>query len=156
MTRPGLNVRVEGEHAKRLERLATTSGLTKAEVVAAALAAYFSDESTHPRDTTTAHRFDQLARRLEYLERDQTILMEMLVLFIRGYLSVTALVVEPHHEAACARGDSQFEQFIEQLARHLQRGSSRVKNVERKVATRANRLSAGEKKGVLGTSEVAA
>ncbi len=65
------------------------------------------------------------------LERDQTILIETLALFIRYHLSVTTPVPEAHQEAARAQGRARFQQFIEQLARHLQRGGSLVKDVSR-------------------------
>src|SRR3546814_16888894 len=43
-------------------------------------------------------------------------------LFVRHHLIVVPPVAEAHAEAARAQGRARFEQFIEQLARHLQRG----------------------------------
>ena len=76
-----------------------------------------------------ARRLDRLSQQYERLERDQTILIETLALFIRHNLAVTAPIPEAHQEAARAQGRLRFEQFIEQLARHLQRGHRLVKDV---------------------------
>ena len=65
---------------------------------------------------------DQLTRQFDKLDRDQTILIETVGLFVRHYLSVSLPIPEAHQEAARAQGRARFEQFIQQLARHLQRG----------------------------------
>ena len=80
-----------------------------------------------------AKRLDRLSHQFERLERDQTILTESLALFIRYYLSITAPIAETHQEAARAQGKARFEKFIEQLAAHLQRGRSLVKDVHREI-----------------------
>lgn len=134
----GPNVQLGRADARRLERLATLTGVSKSEVVAAALAAY-SPDGGDPAGTGAAHPLDDLARQLDCLERDQTILIEMLALFIRDYLSGTAADPEPEPEAARALGRVRFEQFIEQLARHFQRGGSFVRDVERGFGPDAGR-----------------
>ena len=63
------------------------------------------------------------------LERDQNIQIETLALFIRYYLTVSTPVPEAHQEAARAQGKARFEQFVEQLGRHLLRGRSLVRDV---------------------------
>ena len=52
-----------------------------------------------------------------------------LALFIRYYLTVSTPVPEAHQEAARAHGKARFEQFVEQLGRHLLRGRSLVRDV---------------------------
>ncbi|PAV68765.1 hypothetical protein WR25_22243 [Diploscapter pachys] len=63
------------------------------------------------------------------MERDQSIAIETLALFIRYYLTVSTPVPEAHQEAARALGKARFEQFTEQLGRHLMRGRSLVRDV---------------------------
>src|SRR3546814_12614781 len=55
--------------------------------------------------------------------------IETLALFIRYYLTVSTPVPEAHQDAARAQGKARFEQFIEQLGRHLLRGRSLVRDV---------------------------
>ena len=52
---------------------------------------------------------------------------------MRHYLSVSLPVPEAHQEAARAQGRARFEQFVQQLARHLQRGKSLVHEVHEEV-----------------------
>ncbi|HGP0855468.1 TPA: hypothetical protein ACLFOX_001680 [Yersinia enterocolitica] len=63
------------------------------------------------------------------LERDQNIQIETLALFVRYYLTVSTPVPEAHQDAARAQGKARFEQFVEQLSRHLLRGRSLVRDV---------------------------
>ena len=63
------------------------------------------------------------------MERDQNIAIETVALFIRYYLTVSTPVPEAHQDAARAQGKARFEQFTEQLGRHLLRGRSLVRDV---------------------------
>ncbi|MDR6841300.1 CopG family transcriptional regulator [Pseudoxanthomonas sacheonensis] len=129
MSRARLNVFLEREHAQRLEELSAMKGLSKSGIIAAALASFLSPDGGDRREAAMARRLDRLSQQFERLERDQTILIETLALFIRHNLAVTAPIPEAHQEAARAQGRFRFEQFIEQLARHLQRGQRLVKDV---------------------------
>lgn len=133
MSRTRLNVFLEHDHAKRLGELAAMKGLSKSSIVAAALASFLSPDAGDRREATFAKRLDRLSRQFDKLERDQNILIETLALYVRYYLAVTASVPESHHEAARAQGKARFEQFIQQLARHLQRGHSLVREVHEEV-----------------------
>jgi len=44
-----------------------------------------------------AKRLDRLSRQVERIERDQSILIETLALYIRYYLTVSTPVPETHH-----------------------------------------------------------
>ncbi len=129
MSRARLNVFLEREHAKRLEELSVMKGVSKSGIIAAALASFLSPDGGDRREAAMARRLDRLSQQYERLERDQTILIETLAQFIRHNLAVTAPIPEAHQEAARAQGRLRFEQFIEQLARHLQRGHRLVKDV---------------------------
>lgn len=129
MSRARLNVFLEREHAQRLEELSVMKGVSKSGIIAAALASFLSPDGGDRREAAMARRLDRLTQQFERLERDQTILIETLALFIRHNLAVTAPIPEAHQEAARAQGRLRFEQFIEQLARHLQRGHRLVKDV---------------------------
>lgn len=129
MSRARLNLFIEPEHAKRLDELAAMKGLSKSSIVAAALASFLSPDSGDQREAAIAKRLDRLSRQLDKLERDQNILIETLALYVRYFLIVSTPVPEAHQEAARAQGRARFEQFIEQLGRHLLRGRSLVKEV---------------------------
>ena len=129
MNKTRLNVYIQRDHGKRLDELATMKNLSRSSVVAAALAAFLSPEGGERREVATAKRLDKLTRQFEKVERDQTILIETMALFVRYYLSVTTPIPDEHQDAARAQGRGRFEQFVDQLARHLQRGGSLVRSV---------------------------
>jgi len=133
MSRTRLNLFIEPEHAKRLDELATMKGLSKSSIVAAALASFLSPDSGDQREAAIAKRLDRLSRQLDKLERDQNILIETLALYVRYFLTVSTPVPEAHQEAARAQGRARFEQFIEQLSRHLLRGRSLVRDVVEEI-----------------------
>jgi hypothetical protein len=134
MSRHRLNVFLERDHAARLDELAVMKRMSKSSVVAAALAAFLSPDGADRREAATVRRLDKLTRQFERLERDQAILIETVALFVRHQLSVTTPIPEAHQDAARAQGKARFEQFIEQLARHLQRGHSLVRDVFEEIA----------------------
>ena len=129
MSRARLNLFIESKHAKRLDELAAMKGLSKSSIVAAALASFLSPDSGDQREAAIAKRLDRLSRQFDKLERDQNILIETLALYVRYFLTVSTPVPEAHQEAARAQGRARFEQFVEQLGRHLLRGRSLVKDV---------------------------
>ena len=129
MSRTRLTLFIDHEHAKRLDELATMKGLSKSSIMAAALASFLSPDSGDQREAAIAKRLDRLSRQLDKLERDQNILIETLALYVRYFLTVSTPVPEAHQEAARAQGRVRFEQFVEQLGRHLLRGRSLVKDV---------------------------
>jgi hypothetical protein len=127
--RTRLNLFIEPDHAKRLDALAATKGVSKSAVVAAALASYLSPDAMDQREAAMAKRLDRLSRQFERLERDQSILLETLALHIRHYLTLSIPVPEGQQDAARAQGRARYAQFIEQLARQIQRGRSLVREV---------------------------
>ncbi len=133
MSLPRINVYLELDHDKRLKDFCAMRGASKSSVVAAALASFLSPEGADRREAAIARRLDKIANQFERLSRDQTILIETLALFIRYQLSVTAPIPAAHQEVARAQGRARFQQFIEQLARHLQRGGSLVKDLSEEI-----------------------
>ena len=140
MTQARLNLFIQPDHAKRLDELAAKKGVSKSSIVAAALASWLSPDAGDQREAATAKRLDRLSRQFERLERDQNIQIETLALFVRYFLTVSMPVPEAHQEAAKAQGKARFEQFIEQLGRHLLRGRSLVKDVVEEIQPDAARL----------------
>jgi len=132
-SRKRLNLFIEHDHARRLDELATMKGLSKSSIIAAALTSFLSPDSGDQREAAIAKRLDRLSRQLDKLERDQNILIETLALYVRYFLTVSTPVPEAHQEAARAQGRARFEQFIEQLGRHLLRGRSLVKDVVEEI-----------------------
>ncbi len=133
MSRARLNIFLEDDHARRLAQLAGMKGVSKSAIVAAALSSYLSPDGGDRREAAIAKRLDKLTRQFDRLERDQTILIETVALFVRYTLTVNAPIPAAHQDAARAQGRERFQQFVDQLARHLQKGRSLVKDVHEEV-----------------------
>ena len=133
MSRARLNLFIEPEHARRLGQLAAMKGVSKSSIIAAALASWLSPDSGDQREAAIAKRLDRLSRQFERLERDQSILIETLALYVRYFLTVSTPVPESHQEAARAQGKARYSQFVEQLGRHLMRGQSLIKEVHEEI-----------------------
>lgn len=133
MSRTRLNIFIEPDHAKRLDQLAAHKGVSKSAVIAAALASFLSPDAADQREAAMGKRLDRLSRQFDRLERDQSILIETVALYIRYFLTVSLPVPEGQQDAARAQGRARYAQFIEQLARHIQRGRSLVREVHEEV-----------------------
>lgn len=134
MSRARLNIFLEPDHARRLAQLAGMKGISKSAIIASALASYLSPDGGDRREAAIAKRLDKLTRQFDRLERDQTILIETLALFVRYTLSVNAPIPAAHQDAARAQGRERFQQFVDQLARHLQRGRTLVGQVHEEIS----------------------
>jgi len=139
-SRHRLNLFIERDHAKRLEELSAKKGVSKSSIVAAALASWLSPDAADKREAAMAKRLDRLSRQFEKLERDQNILIETVALYVRYYLTVSTPLPEAHQEAARAQGRVRFEQFVEQLGRHILRGRSLVREVYEELEPDTRRL----------------
>lgn len=134
MSRTRLNIFIEPDHAKRLDQLAAHKGVSKSAVIAAALASFLSPDAADQREAAMGKRLERLSRQFDRLERDQSILIETVALYIRYFLTVSLPVPEGQQDAARAQGRARYAQFIEQLARHIQRGRSLVREIHEEVA----------------------
>lgn len=133
MSRTRLNIFIEPEHAKRLDDFAAHRSASKSSVIAAALASFLSPDAMDQREAALAKRLDRLSRQFDRLERDQGVLIETVALYLRHYLTVALPVPEHQQDALRAQGRARYAQFIEQLARHLQRGRSLVREVHQEI-----------------------
>ncbi|PHS75492.1 MAG: CopG family transcriptional regulator [Porticoccus sp.] len=139
-SRHRLNLFIERDHARRLDELSAKKGVSKSSIVAAALASWLSPDAADKREAAMAKRLDRLSRQFEKLERDQNILIETVALYVRYYLTVSTPLPESHQEAARAQGRARFEQFVEQLGRHILRGRSLVREVYEELEPDTRRL----------------
>ena len=144
MSRLRLNVFLERDHAQQLAELATVKALSKSSIVAAALSAYLSVDGNAKRDAVTARRLDRLSQQFDKLERDHNILIETVALYIRYFLSVSPQIPESQQAAARAQGRARFEQFVQQLGRHLQRGNSLINEVHLEIYPEGGELVGAE------------
>lgn len=120
--KPRIHTYTSHENHVRLHAAAARPGKSLWEIVDDALTEYFDGNSEKAREARLARRLDRLSRQFDRLEQKNTVVGETLALFIRYFLMVTPELPVDHIDAARAKGDEQFDAFLEQLARDLQAG----------------------------------
>lgn len=121
--KPRIHTYVSDINFARLHELAKRPGHSLCGVVDEALSQYLSGNKEYEREAAIARRLDRLSRQFDRLEQKDVVLGETLALFIRYFLMVTPQLPANQLDAARAKGEEQFDQFLEQLGRDLQSGS---------------------------------
>ena len=118
---PGLHEEIAALSAKRR--------VSKSSMIEAAVASMLSPDSTDARDAALVRRLDRHTRQLERVERDLSIAIETVALFVRFWLAVTPPLPESAQAAAKAKGAERYRDFVERIGRRLQRGNSLVREI---------------------------
>lgn len=124
-----LNLYFDPATSRALDDLAARKKLSKSAIVEAAVASFLSPDGSDRREAALTRRLDRLTRQVERLERDQTITLEALGLFIRAWLTATPPLADSAQAAAQAKGRERYESFIETLGRRVQQGRSLAKEI---------------------------
>ena len=124
-----INTKISDENAAKLNAAARRAGMTKADMVDAALDLFFSPERDEHRDAAILRRLDRLTRQYERLQRDGQVVAETLALFVRYYLSITPPLPDDAQDAARAQGRDRFEMFVRQLTKRIAGGGSLIRDV---------------------------
>ncbi len=122
---PGLHEEIADLSAKRR--------VSKSSVIEAAIASMLSPDSADMREGAFVRRLDRHTRQLERVERDLSIAIETMALFVRFWLTVTPPLPESAQTAARAKGAERYRDFVETLGRRLQRGNSLVREISLEI-----------------------
>jgi hypothetical protein len=129
MKKPRLSVYLDPEIMAQLIDFARRKGQSKSLIAEAAITSFLTPDDADQREAAFARRLDLLTRQGERLERDLSIAVEALALFIRFWLTVTPSLPENAQTAAQAKGRERFESFLESLGRRLAKGQSLLREV---------------------------
>lgn len=91
-------------------------------IAEAAIASFLSPDAADRREAVLAKRLDQLDRRMARHERDVSIAVETLAVFIRFWLATTPALPEPAAQAARAKAGERYDAFVAALGRRLAKG----------------------------------
>src|SRR3984893_11748180 len=117
----------------QLNDLADRRGQPKSLVAEAAIAAFLTPDDSDRRKAALARGLERLARQAERLERDLTISVEALALFVHYCLSLIPTLPERAQAAAQAKGRECFASFVETLGRRLASGKSFLREISTDV-----------------------
>jgi hypothetical protein len=123
-----LSVYLDPEIMAQLTDLAGRKEQSKSIIAEAAIMSFLTPNAGQS-EAAFARRLGFLSRQVERLERDLTIAVEALALFIRFWLTITPPLPESAQSAAQAKGRERFESFLEALGRRLAKGQSLLREV---------------------------
>lgn len=129
-----LNLYFDPSTTKALEDLAARRRVSKSAIVEAAVISFLSPDGADRKEAAYARRLDRMTRQIERLERDQTITLEAIGLFVRAWLTATPPLADSAQAAAQAKGRERYESFIETLGRRVQQGRSLSREVLEDIA----------------------
>ena len=129
MKKAQLSIYLDQEIFRSLEAYATRQGKPKSLVAEAAIASFLSPDDSDRREAAIAKRLDRIVRVLERLERNDTVTLETIALFVRFWLTSTPALPEHSSPTARAKGAERYDRFIEALGRRLSSGSTILKEV---------------------------
>ncbi len=117
-----LSVYVEPAILKTLAEYAARRGLSLSLVAEAAIASFLSPDAAERQEAATTKRLDQIDRRMNRIERDLGISIEMLAVFVRFWLTTNPPLPEPSQAAARAQAGERYDAFVAALGRRLAKG----------------------------------
>lgn len=133
MRKPFITVYLDPALLKALEDYAKARAAPKSTVAEAAILSFLSPDADAQKDAALNRRLDRIDRRADRLERDLGILVEMLALFIRFWLTATPPVPESAQEAARTKGRERYKGFVDALGRRLAAGRPFTREVSEEV-----------------------
>jgi hypothetical protein len=129
MKKEQISVYLDPEVMAQLVELAGQKGQPKSLIAEAAITSFLTPDDSDRREAALVRRLDLLTRQGERLERDLSIAVEVIALFIKFWLTVTPPLPETAQAAAQAKGRERFELFLETLGRRLSKGQSLLREV---------------------------
>jgi hypothetical protein len=129
MSKVRLSVYLDPDMMVQLTELAGRKHQPRSLIAEAAITSFLTPDDSDRREAALARRLDLLTRQGERLERDLSIAVEALALFIKFWLTVTPPLPENAQAAAQAKGRERFEFFLETLGRRLAKGQSILREV---------------------------
>ena len=117
--------RIEAGLSRDLTDLARRRGLTRTEVLEAALRSFLSPDQEERIEALLTRRLDRIGRQLDRIEWHGEMSGEALALFVRHWLTSTAPLPDDALPAAQASGKRRWEAFVDALSRRMAPSSRR-------------------------------
>lgn len=107
-------------------------------VAEAAIASFLSPDAAERQEAATTKRLDQIDRRMTRMERDVSISIETMALFVRFWLTTNPPLPEPAQSAAKAQAGQRYDAFVAALGRRLAKGSALRREISEDVSSSQN------------------
>jgi hypothetical protein len=133
MSGPRLTVYLTNPVADRLELASVRKRSSKSALVNEALDRMLNAQRDETHEAGMARRLDRMAKQFASYERNQSVLLESLAMFIRYYLTLTAPTPKAEQDAARIIGNQRFEAFVAQVGKRVAGGISSMGESTKKV-----------------------
>jgi predicted transcriptional regulator len=117
-----ISVYLEPDLMRALADYAARCDQSRSFVAEAAVASFLSPDVDERREAVMAKRLDGLDRRMQRLERDLGIAVEMMAVFIRFWLASTPQLPDAAQAATRAKAGERYDSFLDALGRRLAKG----------------------------------
>lgn len=115
--------------AAQLTLLCKRPGANKSRVVSDALDQFLNPDQGAESFEALTRRLDRMSRAQERMDRNLSVTLETLALFIRYFLTITPPLSGSDQAHAHALGKERFEQFVAQVGRRLARDQNLLSEV---------------------------
>src|SRR5258708_17640893 len=119
MNKVRLSVYLDPETMAQVTELARRKKQPRSLIAEAAITSFLTPDDSDRREAALVRRLDLLTRQGERFERDLSIAVEVIALFIKFWLTVTPPLPESAQAAAQAKGRQRFAFFLDTLVRRL-------------------------------------
>lgn len=127
--KPRINVYLEDHVAAQLQLLCKRPGANKSRIVSDALDQFLNPDQGAETFEALTRRLDRMSRSQERMDRNLSVTLETLALFIRYFLTITPPLSGGDQAHAHALGRERFEQFVAQVGRRLARDRNLLSEV---------------------------
>lgn len=122
MKKQRLSVYLDSEIMDSLASYAARRDHSRSLIAEAAIASFLSPDAAERQEAATTKRLDQLDRRMNRMERDLSIAVETLAVFVRFWVTTNPPLPEPAQAAARAKAGERYDAFVTALGRRLAKG----------------------------------
>lgn len=117
-----LSVYIDPDLMRSLADYAARREQSRSLIAEAAIASFLSPDADERYEATIAKRLGGVDRRMQRLERDLRIAVEMSAVFIRFWLASTPHLPDAVQAVARAKAGERYESFLDALGRRLAKG----------------------------------
>ena len=117
-----LSVYLDPELMESLAAYADRRERSRSLIAEASIASFLSPDADETREAAITKRLDQLDRRMNRLERDTSIGVEMTAMFVRFWLSNAPPPPESERALLRKQGGDRYDAFMASLGRRLAKG----------------------------------
>jgi hypothetical protein len=135
MSKSRLTVYLSDSVADRLALACKRPGANKSKLVDSALDKYLNSQGNNSGDASMLRRLDHMSKQITRLDRNDSVILETLGLFVRYYLIITPPLPKSEQDPARSMGNQRFEFFVTQIGKRLAAGQSLVRDVMELVST---------------------